>query len=255
MRPRADVDEAFRLLSDGLSQAEVARRVGISRATVRDWARSGRAAVLERPYRTRSSPAPTQACPGTCLARAGLDGAAYAYLLGHYLGDGSLARSGRHHRLRLFCADAHPNIAHEVARAVRRASGKAVRTTPRQGGVELHAAWAHWPCFLPHGPDHPHTVALADWQRELAVERNPGWLVRGLLQADGTRTTHRAVVDGRTYQLPRYALTARSPAVRALFLDALGRLGIEARPSGATSVSVTRRAAVAHLDSFVGPKS
>ena len=257
MRPRADVDEAFRLLAEGHPHAEVARRLGISRSTVRDWSRAGRDAVLARPYRLRAPAVPAGACPGRCLARVGLDDAAYAYLLGQYLGAGDLGADGRHHRLRVVCADAYPNVVAEVGRAIRQVSGKQARIVARHGVAEAQATWAHWPCFLPHGPGrrHERTVPLADWQHDLAVARNPGWLVRGLLHAAGRRLTSRAVVEGRAYEHPRYVLPDASADVRALFLDACGRLGIAARRSDDGTVAVVRRDAVARLESFVGPKS
>jgi hypothetical protein len=256
MRPRADVDEAFRLLAEGHPHAEVARRVGISRATVRDWSRAGKQAVLDRPYR-RPAGVTAEACPGWCLARAGLDDAAYAYLLGQYLGDGYLSRNGRYYRIRIMCADAYPNIMAECARAIRRVSGKDARFIARQGCTEVYASWAHWLCFLPHGPGRKHTrtIALADWQHEIAVARNPAWLLRGLIHSDGCRVTNRVVVNGKAYEYPRYFLSNKSADIQALFLEACARLGIEARRSNDCNISVARRDAVARLDWFVGPKS
>jgi hypothetical protein len=92
MRPDHDVARVFRLQDAGLSHARIARRVGISRATVRDWLADGEAAVLARPMRrTGSHPQGVQRCP----LSTDLDERAFAYVLGQYLGDGCVSKVGR----------------------------------------------------------------------------------------------------------------------------------------------------------------
>jgi hypothetical protein len=47
MRSAADVDAVFELLGEGLSLAEISRRTGVNRATIRAWRQIGRKARLE----------------------------------------------------------------------------------------------------------------------------------------------------------------------------------------------------------------
>lgn len=257
MRSDDDVRAVFQLLSDGCSQAEAARRVGVSRATVRDWLRAGEQAVLARPMRQARANVTTQPCDGVCPARIGLDEPAYAYLLGQYLGDGCLSRNGPGYRLRLATADAYPGIRAECVDAIARVSGVAARFVTGQGCTEVYASWRHWQCFVPHGPGKKHTraIVLLDWQRALAVDRHPDRLVRGLIHSDGCRIMNRVVSRGKAYSYPRYCFTNMSADIRGLFIEACGRLGAEARPSNHIVVSVSTAESVRRLDAVVGPKT
>ena len=78
MRSRREVDLALMHFQQGLTATEVARLTDIPRSTVRDWG-SGRGI---QQLRRRECPGHDTEC---------LDGAAYAYLLGLYLGDGCIS--------------------------------------------------------------------------------------------------------------------------------------------------------------------
>jgi hypothetical protein len=54
--------------------------------------------------------------------------------------------------------------------------------------------------------------------------------------------------------LPRYHFTNESDDIRALFGRACDRMGIDWRQNNRNTFSVARRARVARLDEFVGPK-
>jgi hypothetical protein len=62
-------------------------------------------------------------------------------------------------------------------------------------------------------------------------------------------------VKGRWYAYPRYQFSSRSDDIRRLFTDACDRIDVSWRPWGRWHISVARRASVARLDEFVGPKS
>jgi hypothetical protein len=255
MRPDSEVTEVFRLRSHGLSQAEIARQVGISRATVRDWLSVGESGVLARPMRTRQACDPDQfRCPRTI----DLDEPAFAYLLGQYLGDGCVSRVGRSFRMRIFCCDQYPGIKCEVAEMMRRTiPGVKVGYIQRVGCTELYTTSIHWPCLVPHGPGRKHLrqIVLEDWQREIVLEREPARLVRGLIHSDGCRCINRIRRGDRVYEYPRYLFSNKSADIQALFLEACQRLDVEARHNNRWSISVARRASVARLDELVGPKS
>src|SRR5436190_22646011 len=90
-RPQDDVDGVLALAAEGLSQAEIARRTGVSRYTVREWVRNP-------PDRRNRE----MVCDPCHLIEA-MDLRGYAYLLGLYLGDGTLARMRRDvYKLRVF---------------------------------------------------------------------------------------------------------------------------------------------------------
>jgi hypothetical protein len=65
---------------------------------------------------------------------------------------------------------------------------------------------------------------------------------------------NRVHVKGRDYEYPRYQFSNRSEDIKRLFTDTCDGLGIEWRHWGQYHISVARRASVARLDEFVGPK-
>lgn len=256
MRSADDVRRVFQLAEQGLSKAEIARQVGVARATVRDWLNAGEATVLSRPMRV---PRPRrEPCLGHCTYSQRLDERAYAYLLGQYLGDGCISQIGTGFRLRVFCCDAYPGIAAETADSMRLvAPGTKVRFTPKVGCTEVYVTWPHWTCLFPQhgkGVKHSRTISLAPWQRAIALDRHPDLLIRGLVHSDGCRCINRVRVRGRPYEYVRYFFRNLSPDIRALFFEACAQLDIEARLSNPVTISVARRASVERLDGIVGPK-
>lgn len=257
VRSTEEVHRVFRLAGQGLSKAEIARQVGIARATVRDWLSAGEQTVLTRPMRM-PRPARDPCDDEPCVFATGLDEPAYAYLLGQYLGDGCISRIGTGFRLRLACCDAYPNIMAEAADAIARVKpGARIGKVARQGCTEVYATWFHWPCLFPHGKGvkHRRPIVLTEWQRAIALDRYPDRLLRGLVHSDGCRCINRVRAGGRTYEYVRYLFTNLSPDIRELYLDACARLEIDARPNSAVSISVARRKAVERLDAIVGPKT
>ena len=121
----------------------------------------------------------------------------------------------------------------------------------------MYATSLHWPCLVPHGAGKKHLrpIVLADWQREIALELHPDRLLRGLIHSDVYRGINRVRRGGRTYEYPRYLFSNRSIDIQAIFLEACGRLDIDARPNNRWSISVARRDAVEKLDRIAGPKS
>jgi hypothetical protein len=64
----------------------------------------------------------------------------------------------------------------------------------------------------------------------------------------------RAARTGKLYVYPRYYFSNASEDIKAIFCEHLDLLGIEWKRNGPMSISIARRAAVAKLDAFVGPK-
>jgi hypothetical protein len=183
---------------------------------------------------------------------------AYAYLLGLYLGDGCISAGPRgSHRLRVVLDERYPRIIDACAEAMEavRGSGTAYRLQ-RQGCVEVSVYWRRWPEVIPqHGPGRKHEreIRLVDWQEAIVDEQREAFL-RGLVHSDGSRSTNRVVVRGRTYRYPRYTFTNVSEDIRQIFCDACDAIGVEWRVMNAKNISVARRESVARLDAFIGPK-
>jgi hypothetical protein len=239
-----EVALVLQLLDQGLNHCEIARRTGINRGTVRDWA-AGRTPRFDR----RSATCLVCRCEPLALPQA-----PYTYLLGLYLGDGYIASHARGvYRLRICCADAYPDLIRRCEKAMAEVlPTNKVSRVPHQGCTEVAAFSKHWPCLFPqHGPGRKHTrrIELADWQQAL-VDLNPRPLLAGLLHSDGCRVLN--WVNGTPY--PRYHFTNVSADIRAIFGGACDALGIAWRPHNDNSLSVARRGSVALLDEFVGPK-
>ena len=86
--------------------------------------------------------------PGTCPRCDGtpLDGAAYAYLLGLYLGDGYIDRMPRTYRMRIFQDQRYVVLIELARRAVSRVRGSPlskVSIVPQTGCVAVAAYWNH----------------------------------------------------------------------------------------------------------------
>jgi len=265
VRPASDIRRAQALLDAGLPLAAIAAEVGVARATIRAW----RAAGFDQLIATRTSGypglggdgpgrldvGPPGSHPCTAADLAARDAAAYAYLFGQYLGDGTISRGPRDvYRLRLFCCAHYPGI---VARCV--ATARAV--LPRKVGahrlknqnvVVVLSHWKHMCCLFPqHGPGRKHerAIVLDDWQDEIVLA-HPESFLRGLVESDGCRSVNR--VNGGEY--PRYLFSNRSEDVRALFVRSVEQLGLGWTTANRWTVAVSRRADVAVLDGFIGPK-
>lgn len=250
---------AIALVAGGRSLNSVSRQTGISRSALRAW-------------QTRKDPLPHpngrgSTCP-RCRPFPGLpdDPAAYAYLLGLYLGDGCISDHPRGGRLlRIACADAWPGLIEACRAAILavRPEGS-VCALQKQGCVMVTSYGWHWTCLLPqHGPGkkHERVIALEPWQEEI-VEAHSWAFIRGLVHSDGSRIVNwtEKTIAGRMkrYEYPRYFFTNTSDDIVRLYTGALDRIGVawrsRRRATGAQDVSVARRTSVALMDTHVGAK-
>src|SRR5689334_17512829 len=109
----AEVDRALGLLAERRSVKAVARETGINRATLQSW-REGL-----RPGAAHRARAKCLRCNRFKSPIPGATEYAYSYLLGLYLGDGTLSRHPRDvYRLRIFLDRAYPVIVGECEAAV-----------------------------------------------------------------------------------------------------------------------------------------
>lgn len=254
------------LRAEGLGARRIASRTGLPVATVRDWL-AGRVPAHSRDFSLSAKPGSSvergcERCGHAAHRFAELPDA-YVYLLGLYLGDGCVSAHPRNvFRLRIFLDLIYPKIIDECEAAMRtvvsrskvhrlaRWSTYVEREEPSH--VEVSSFSKAWPCLLPqHGPGMKHTrpIVLTDWQRSL-VDRYPGLLLRGLIHSDGCRFIN----TGTNWTCPRYSFSNRSTDILQIFCDACDRLGLHWTKSGERTIYVSRKADVARLDEFIGPK-
>jgi hypothetical protein len=198
------------------------------------------------------SPCPRCADPPRDVA----DPAAYAHLLGRYLGDGHLVTSAKVPVLRIYFTPSWLGLAGACEDAMLSVLAKRVHKVSRVGCVAVQSYSMHWPCFFPqHGPGkkHERVIALTEWQRKIA-EDNPGRLLRGLFRSDGCRVTNRVTRNGKRYSYPRDNFANESADIMRLCQQSLDRLGIGWRMCHRNLLSVVRAEAVADLDVHVGPE-
>jgi hypothetical protein len=230
--------------------------------TVRDWHAGNvpRHSRFLRPGQVVPPPCPS--CGHDKHRYAGL-ARAYAYLLGLYLGDGTISRARRGvFKLRIVLDVKYPGIVRACAAAmgVTLPGSKVGQLRKPTNCIEVYSYSRSWPCLFPqHGPGAKHTrrIWLADWQQELA-ERWPEAVLRGLVHSDG----HRFINTGRgNWRHPRYGFANVSTDITSIFCTACDKLGLRwtaAFPkdeSKAVTVYVSRKADVARMDEFIGPKA
>src|SRR5581483_6251961 len=110
VRTEAEREEANRLFSTGLSAWQITKAMGIPRSTIRDWVEPG------RQDRQRYTPVTRLPRKVDFIALPKHD---HAYLLGLYLGDGTISGSRRGvYRLRIFMDSRCPKIIGETVRAM-----------------------------------------------------------------------------------------------------------------------------------------
>lgn len=245
------------LVAQGRSLNSVSQQTGISRAAIREW-------------QTRIDPLPRKQAPPCprCLPDRGVpdDAAAYAYLLGLYLGDGCISAQPRGgYQLRIVCADAWPGLIDQCRAAIAAVRPEdRVCVLQRQGCVTVTSYGRHWTCLFPqHGPGkkHKRKIALEPWQQEI-VEAHPWEFIRGLIHSDGCRITNwttRLVAGKRKrYEYPRYFFTNLSADILRLFTDTLDKVGVEWKSTNQSravqNISIAKKASVALMDLHVGPK-
>jgi hypothetical protein len=253
MHPQGTVDTALLLSAIGISDKETALICGVSVVAIRHW-RTGRRRASHGVARRGAT------CP-RCDGRP-MDEAAYAYLLGLYLGDGSITRGRRDvYALWLACCDDWPGLLAAARRAMSDVMPSSrVCGVKYQGCTLLKSYSKHWPCLFPqHGPGRKHLrkIQLEQWQ-EVIIRKYPGEFARGLFHSDGWRGVNRVrrrLADGdHWYEYPRYLFSNESGDILRLCGEVLDLLGVAWRFSRRNVISVARREAVARLDEFVGPK-
>jgi hypothetical protein len=249
-RDRGDYELVKRLIAAGQNDCQISRVSGIPRTTVRDW-RWGN--VPHSFFRIARHSEPSE-CREEHDYRS-LPREAYAYLLGFYLGDGYVARARRVWRLRIVSDGRYPGILRECGDAMTAVMpGRKVAYYQRLDSacVEVSMYSKHWPCLFPQhgvGRKHDRSIRLKPWQVALVDEAHEPF-VRGLIHSDGCRV----IANDRGVESIRYHFSNRSDDIKGLFCRSLDALGITWTRPDDRGIAIYRKAAVARLDEFVGPK-
>lgn len=239
------------LLGTGLSDREIASATGVNRATVRNW----RVAATPPEFILRSE----RVASWTVV-----DGASYSYLLGAYLGDGTVCVQ-KGIWLQIVNDRRYPGVTAEILSAMGVIfPGRPPRKHPSSCGESDVLCVSHpavLRAFPQHGPGRKHLrpIILADWQLEL-THTHPGALVRGLIHSDGCRVLNRfktKLPSGRVaeYEYIRYFFSNHSADIRQIFRDHCALLGIRVTQSNHRNLTVSHRNSVGILEKIVGPKT
>jgi hypothetical protein len=238
--------EALALVAAGANDCEIARELGLPRTTVRDW------------RRPRYVPEPAMPCP-RCWRPSRrpilFTEADYAELLGLYLGDGYIVRTGRSDRLRIFLDTSYTGIVADTEALLRRSfpehSVGVFRT--RKGTTTIVSLYCtHLACLFPqHGAGRKHLrpIALEGWQTDI-VAREPWRFLRGCIRSDGCTFVNRT----GPYEYLSYEFSNRSGQIRELFMDACDLVNVEYR-AYRRYVRIYRRGSVALMLENVGRKA
>ena len=254
MRSHRELLRVQSLVSCGRNDGEIARLTGVPRRTVSDW-RRGQNLIRDR----------------TCIERehrcveahdfSALPESEYAYLIGLYLGDGCISEAKRGvYRIRITLDAKYPEIISECQSALNALfpQKRANAGRRRQSNCVDVSMWSkHWLCLIPQhgaGAKHQRPIRLTSWQSKLIAGQRR-MLLRRLIHSDGSRivATERSKTGVR--RSPRYSFSNRSEDIKQLFCESCDALGIRwTRPSD-TQIAIYRKASVAILDEFVGPKA
>lgn len=249
MRTDAEYEEAMRWMAWGLNPYQTSRLTGLPRGTISNWK------YAENPSGRRRNKCPM-------CGSGGLIDETYAYLLGSYLGDGYISRKAGSdvYRFSITQDARYIGLIGECAAAIDGLlEGPALTSgfRERSGCIEVVSVWRHWPCLFPQhgsGRKHQRSISLEPWQQRI-VDAHPHRLMRGLIHSDGCRYLN--VVDKRRrpggYAYPCYAFTNASSDIRRIFCSACRELGVRYRERGRI-ITISRRADVEVLDTFIGPK-
>jgi hypothetical protein len=238
--------EALELVKSGLNDCEIARRLSIPRSTIRDWRRPR--------YVPRKTLRTCLRCWRPTRREIDFTHADYAELLGLYLGDGHIVRTGRSDRLRLFLDSRYPEIVCDVHALLQRSfpGGAVGRQLRKDGRLTILGVYStHLRCLFPqHGPGRKHhrRIVLEGWQQAI-LARHPWPFLRGCIRSDGCVFINRT---GR-YSYVSYDFKNRSRDILDLFTHACELVGVEHRRYE-EHVRVYRRSSVALMLRHVGTK-
>lgn len=246
------VDERFEYtklkLSEGVSQRQIARDLGIDHGTVAYWIRNAFSTGSRNPS-TSSNNELIQLCNNNSPQ--------YAYILGCYLGDGHISKLPRTYRLRIYNDVKYPEIIKDQISSLK----KLFTTNKIMARKQLHANCVEVVThnknlarlFPQHGDGKKHSrdVTLTDWQWKI-VNLEPECFIKGLIDSDGSHILHQQIIKGVIYKRYKYQFTNKSSDIISMYLKVMEMLGISAKPTtkkcGTVNVFTNKKDDVIKLD-------
>jgi len=262
MRDYDEYHEILDLWELGYSKRRISLLTGIPRATVTDCIqRYGSLKGLEENQERAFKSQPYKVLQRITDTHDMQIQQAYAYLLGIYLGDGSISRNRKIFRLRVTLDEKYPHIIESCVRAIQTLlPDNEIGVIHKRGCVDVSCYHKFWPILLPQhgaGRKHKREIKLEDWQQAI-IETYPLELFRGLYHSDGSRFSN--IVNDKDY--PRYQFTNTSEDICCLFCETCDRLELHwtlkqrRSPAGGsiTDIFISNRKDVDFLDRLIGPK-
>jgi hypothetical protein len=153
---------------------QVAAASGVPAATVRTWSRG---TIPAAGWRALLGVGSCERCGGPHHTFEDLATTPYLYVLGVYLGDGTIYQNARCTSLRISCDPKYPALIDEMAMAVEALRGRKPHSALLRSCncVVITSYWKCWPCLFPQhgaGKKHRRRIILEPWQREL-MEQDP----------------------------------------------------------------------------------
>jgi hypothetical protein len=259
MRTYEEYEQILKLWELGIAKKRIAITLGIPRSTVTDCIKrytSLKGLDENKEQATKRTPdrllRAIQNPQNVRLQEA------YAYLLGIYLGDGSISKNRKIFRLRITLDKKYPHIINTCVTVLKTLlPSNDIGIINQEGCVDVSCYHKHWPALLPQhgvGRKHERAIKLDHWQEQI-VTTYPLEFFRGLFHSDGSRFSN--VVNGKDY--PRYQFTNTSSDIRDMFCKTCNHLGLhwtaKSRGGMKMDIYISRRGDVAYLDRVIGPKS
>jgi hypothetical protein len=257
MHPPQVRERALELIAAGHNDCQVARIMGIPRATIRDWRRPT--------YVQRNPEIPRETCPRCWRAARPIRFTPedYSELLGLYLGDGSISEYARTQRLRIVLDRKYPTIVADTRALLDRAFvHNRVDAVSAEGCFHLSVYSSHLVCLFPqHGPGRKHErrILLEPWQGE-HMKHAPWPFLKGCIRSDGCAFINRTDVHREVaYEYLTYQFSNMSKDIVDLFLAACDQVGVFTRVNrdrrGRWDVRINRRPSVQLMFENVGMKT
>jgi hypothetical protein len=267
MRSLVEQRSIYRMWKDGVPYRITKKKLGIPRCTVKDWYKrfdSGKYPNWQQEMVSKTigeSPCGFD----SLLPHQLFDRAAYAFVLGNYLGDGYIScQKNGVYKLRIFQTAKYTGLIELQAKILQRILPEnkvsvVIQKGKRAGCTVIQVHSKLLGDLFPHlgkGMKWQRKIRLRSWQKKIVAEY-PKEFIRGLMFSDGCRYAN--TVDGTDYVT--YSFSQRSVDICRLFIWACRLVGIlhyryasRGDNNPQKSIVISQRPEVELMDGFVGAK-
>lgn len=252
MHSKETKNKATELNNSGLNISQISKMIGVDRSTIREWFAETKRYIKTKPINDEANFFERfESCSDLR--------AAYYYLLGQYLGDGSISRNSRTYALRIFATDKYVNIIDEIVNSMLMVLPcNRVYVTDKKGCKVVTINSNILPKLFPqHGIGKKHTrkIELTEWQLKY-LDENSKYLARGLFQSDGCRYK---LEYGNAYNFSNVSIDIHEIFQKCLLLNGIYYTFNESKARGNSSsiwnTNIYRKLEVEKAYAFLGEKS